>query len=86
MLNSEIKPLPTLKDAMGFFNGLRLKRPADGLQTCLKIRIPPPDVTYDWIEFSNLSFLTQVLLIGPAIEAMRGPALINHGLTFANGF
>ena len=76
----------TRKETVGFFNGPGLKHFGDRFQQLLKRDVASLQVGPEWTDQSDLYSFIQYLIIGPAIEAMCGPRLLERNPTFAQDF
>ena len=74
------------KAIVGFFNGPGLNSMASRFTTLLKKQITQLTYGSEWTECEDLCGFMQDLLVGPAVEAMCGPALLAHHPTFGDDF
>lgn len=74
------------KHTVGFFNGPGLKHFGNRFATLLIRKIRQLDLGTSWVEHEDLYAFVQNLLIGPAIEAMCGPVLLDQNPTFMDDF
>lgn len=67
---------------VGFFNGSGLRNLGNRFADLLTERITEVEVGDGWTKHTDLYGFIQRLLIGPAIEAMCGPVLLQHNPAF----
>jgi hypothetical protein len=76
----------TRKNTVGFFNGPGLKHFGNRFGALLTKEIDRLDLGTEWIEHEDLYAFVRKLLVGPAIEAMCGPFLLEQSPTFTEDF
>ena len=76
----------TRQTTVGFFNGPGLKHFGNRFGTMLTREVGQLDLGSDWIQHDNLYDFIRKLIIGPAIEAMCGPVLLEQTPTFTDDF
>lgn len=74
------------KAIVGFFNGNGLKSMANRFSALLTKEIHQLDLGYSWTECEDLYGFIQKLLVGPAVDAMCGPVLLDQSPTFGDDF
>ena len=74
------------KHVVGFFNGPGLKHMGNRFATLSTRQIRQQQIGNTWIEYDDLYNFTQHLVIGPAVEAMYGPALFEQNPDFGQDF
>ncbi|KAL8755569.1 MAG: hypothetical protein Q9184_004760 [Pyrenodesmia sp. 2 TL-2023] len=74
------------KAIVGFFNGPGLKSMGNRFVDLLTKKIGTLDLNQHWTEQEDLYTFVQKLLIGPAVEAMCGPILLEQNPDFGNNF
>lgn len=74
------------KAIVGFFNGSGLKSMGNRFSDLLISRVKRLDLGHEWTKYQDLYEFIQGLLIGPAVEAMCGPVLLDQNKTFGDDF
>lgn len=74
------------KAILGFFNGSGLKSMGNRFSTLITKEIDQLHLGRNWTEHQDLYSFVQGLLIGPAVEAMCGPVLLEQNPTFGDDF
>ncbi|KAG8528042.1 uncharacterized protein KY384_006958 [Bacidia gigantensis] len=72
------------KAIVGFFNGTGLKSMAGRFSLLLGREINNMDLGSEWIPCKDLYRFIQDLVIGPAVESMCGPVLLDQNPNFGN--
>lgn len=72
------------KAVLGFFNGPGLTSMGNRFSALLTKEISQIDIGHEWTDHDDLYRFIQNLLIGPAVEALCGPVLLEQNPTFGN--